>query len=626
MQTDFADEVVDIKHQVGNEKLLVTSVALVASDKSRSEVVFGSGLSVVQGPSDTGKSFMVDAIDFVLGSSKLRAIPEMTVYDYAEVGLRTSAGLNVTLQRRLAGGNIILLSSDSSGEEYKQSLAFRHRAGDVATLSGYLLDQVGLLGRLIRRNKQNKLISLSFRDVAHLSIINEIDIQSDTPPVLTGQYTTATKELAAFRAIVEDTDDSLLVETQDKSEQKKITAGQVRLIDSMLDRLALESHDYESREELEQQLARIQTAVRDATSSRRGIYVTRDGLGEKRSKLRRKHTLFSARVSDLSATLARLRLLSAQYRSDLQRLELMQQADLAMSFFETADCAYCGAHPEDQHVDAEEDSKNHAKATIAEIGRTNFLVKDLDEALELLVADLAHYQAEASKVSVEIDEVDKAYYEAEAAARPASKVLRELLSTQKEAVRQLLVYEQVAELEGMRRLVDLDAGAESPEGAQALSGRVVDDISAGLVETLTAWGYEGAKSVRFDLSTKDIWVNGQPRSSHGKGVRALLHAAFTVAVAQYCLERDLPHPGFIVLDSPLVTFRAADVVIDGDVVDAQVASLFYQDLADRFLGQVIVLENVDVPEGLGVDVSITKFSGDEKVGRFGFLQSVFSSK
>jgi hypothetical protein len=531
----------------------------------------------------------------------------------------------VTLQRRLAGGNITLLTSGSSGEEYKQILAFRHRAGDVATLSGYLLEQVGLLGRLIRRNKQNKLISLSFRDVAHLSIIDEINIQSDTPPLLTGQYTTATKEIAAFRAIVEDTDDSLLVEIQDKSEQKKITAGQVRLIDSMLDRLALESRDYESREELEQELVRIQAAVKNATSSRRGIYVKRDGLGERRSRLRRKHTLFSARVGDLSATLARLRLLSTQYRSDLQRLELMQQADLAMTFFETTDCAYCGALPEDQHVDVEHDSQKHAEATLAEIRRTNFLVKDLDEALELLVADLAHYEAEVLKLSVEIVEVNKAFDVAEAAAQPASKEIRELLSAQKESVRQLFLYEQVAELEGMRRLVDLDLGAASPEGGQALSGRVVDDISAGLVQTLTAWGYGGAETVRFDLSTKDIWANGQPRSSHGKGVRALLHAAFTVAVAQYCLERDLPHPGFIVLDSPLVTFRAADVVIDGDVVDAQVASLFYQDLANRFLGQVIVLENVDVPEGLGSDVSITKFSGDERVGRFGFLESAPSS-
>ena len=38
-------------------------------------------------------------------------------------------------------------------------------------------------------------------------------------------------------------------------------------------------------------------------------------------------------------------------------------------------------------------------------------------------------------------------------------------------------------------------------------------------------------------------------------VRAILHAAFTLSLAQYCFDRDFPHPGFVVLDSPLVTYR-----------------------------------------------------------------------
>lgn len=47
-------------------------LALVGTNVGPAIVDFGPELSVVHGPSDTGKSFIVDAIDFALGSKKLK--------------------------------------------------------------------------------------------------------------------------------------------------------------------------------------------------------------------------------------------------------------------------------------------------------------------------------------------------------------------------------------------------------------------------------------------------------------------------------------------------------------------------------------------------------------------------
>jgi hypothetical protein len=38
-------------------------------------------------------------------------------------------------------------------------------------------------------------------------------------------------------------------------------------------------------------------------------------------------------------------------------------------------------------------------------------------------------------------------------------------------------------------------------------------------------------------------------------VKAILHAAVNVALLIYCRERNLPHPGIVVLDTPLLTYR-----------------------------------------------------------------------
>ena len=57
--------------------------------KQRSEQSFSSGVNVICGASDTGKSFLAESIDFMLGGSELKDIPERTPYGEIELGLRS---------------------------------------------------------------------------------------------------------------------------------------------------------------------------------------------------------------------------------------------------------------------------------------------------------------------------------------------------------------------------------------------------------------------------------------------------------------------------------------------------------------------------------------------------------
>ena len=111
------------------------------------------------------------------------------------------------------------------------------------------------------------------------------------------------------------------------------------------------------------------------------------------------------------------------------------------------------------------------------------------------------------------------------------------------------------------------------------------------------------------------------RSAHGKGVRAILHAAFTIGLAQYCFNNNRPHPGFVVLDSPLVTYRPprAGETVDENVLDIDVASRFYSDIQESVEGQVIVMENMDPPNGLKAGSTDIFFTGVAGEGRAGFF-------
>ncbi|MFD8928891.1 hypothetical protein [Streptomyces mirabilis] len=128
-------------------------------------------------------------------------------------------------------------------------------------------------------------------------------------------------------------------------------------------------------------------------------------------------------------------------------------------------------------------------------------------------------------------------------------------------------------------------------------------------------GVPAVDFAEYDQYTADVRAGSRPRAGRGKGVRSVLHSAFTTALARYCIDEDRPHPGFIVLDSPVVTYREPvgdDVDITGYVVEH-----FYRHMA-TFPGQAIIIENGDPPTDVLSSVTSYRFTGSED-GRPGFF-------
>lgn len=123
----------------------------------------------------------------------------------------------------------------------------------------------------------------------------------------------------------------------------------------------------------------------------------------------------------------------------------------------------------------------------------------------------------------------------------------------------------------------------------------------------------------FSEEAQDIVVGDRDRSVDGKGVRAITHAAFTLSLNNYCVDRDMPTPSFVVIDSPLVVYREPD---DGEKDFApDVKANFYRQIAEDTVDrQVIVFENDDPPSDLPESIHVIHFSGSDR-GRYGFIPS-----
>ena len=206
-------------------RLALTHLTFIGGTVEPASVEFSPQVTVVRGPSDTGKSFIVNAVDFMFGANALKEIPERSGYSTALLGLQLPDGQSVTLTRAVNGGNVGLYLADVRRGPLgvpDETLAAKHNPKSEGNLSRYLLGHIGLDGKRVRKNARNETDSLSFRNLAHLCIVDETQMQAETAPALTGNYVSRTKEVSVLKLLLEDEDDSALVAVDSRQERNRL--------------------------------------------------------------------------------------------------------------------------------------------------------------------------------------------------------------------------------------------------------------------------------------------------------------------------------------------------------------------------------------------------------------------
>jgi len=149
----------------------------------------------------------------------------------------------------------------------------------------------------------------------------------------------------------------------------------------------------------------------------------------------------------------------------------------------------------------------------------------------------------------------------------------------------------------------------------------MDGFAQEVQKVLAAWNFPELGRVVFSEAQDDIVISGQDRASHGKGVRALTCSAFITGIMRHCAQNKLPHPGLVVLDSPLTAYKDPDAPgTDGARFrKAGVKEAFYRALAGELCpGQFIILENQEPPTDVVPKIVYHHFSKSD-VGRYGFF-------
>lgn len=598
------------------------------------ELEFVDGLNIVYGASDTGKSFASHAILFMLGVSKsLPEIDEITPYDAAWLGISLPDQGDVTLYRATKGGNFKLYKGlvKSASLDAGTALSQKHDAKRTNTVSHLLLDAMGLARKQIVRDADGTKNTLSINLLSPYAVVSEEDIIATRSPVfISGTPAERTFEQNLFRLLITGRDDAAAVTVPKEKVRKAAKEAKIELVDELIAQLDAElGENPPDQAETEAQLERLDQNFSDllplmqlAQRELDALVIERRGTTDRRQELQE-------RAAELDLTLQRFAKLQAVYRSDLQRLQSIEEGGYVLVAMAGMDCPACGAPPDAQthnHA-ADEISVAHAAAT-AEARKIEREQRELTHVITSLEAEAGGLQRSSAKLNADIQRLDARIQEA----RPQEASLRqsyEAYSSKRLEINKVLdLYQRRAKL--VARRVEIDAeptkriGEAAPVGPDATT---VFDFGETVKDVLTAWHFPNADQVQFDAEANDITVRGKRRAANGKGVRAILHAAFNVAVVVYCIKNKRPHPGFLILDTPLLTYREPLTSRHGDLSDDEVAlkatnlaEHFYKHLASlKEEVQVIVIENADPPTAIRDLARIETFTGLRGNRRFGLL-------
>jgi len=590
------------------------------------ELDFQPGVNVICGASDTGKSFLVDSIDFMLGGSALKEIPERSKYDKISLCLAAIEDEEIKLQRAMAGGNFQLFNLTEGGDAEPVTLKQNHAHDKVDNLSGYLLDKIGLLGkRILKSKKKGTTQSLSFRNLARLAIVQESEIQQTGSPFWSGQYATKTSEIATIKLLLTGIDDSSVVPDVDQSPDN---TRQIALIDELLLDLQSEIEDLgEDQEELETQLERlegsIETRREELTSSQKAL----DKLVDDRRQLFERKQEASNRLDEIGDLLTRFGLLSDHYNVDLKRLTAIQESGSMFAHVERVACPLCGADPEAQHLDETCDGDVEAvvAAATAEIEKIQQLQAELGTTAADLTAESAELTENLRGIEAEYHTLNREIQESVGPevteVRASFSALVEKRSSVQKAADLFARYNKLVAKRTSLLEDDGDLESASPEMTTGIPESVAHAFSSKVSDILKAWHFPGECHVYYDKDSSDFVIDGKPRSSRGKGLRAITHAAVSIALLEYCQSNGSSHPGFVVLDSPLLAYFKPEGDEEHALRGTDLKERFYDYLIKhhRQNSQVIIIENQHPPEHVEGLVTLTVFTGNPNTGRYGLL-------
>jgi len=579
-------------------------------------ITFTRGLNVVIGPTGTGKSYIYQCLNYMLGSSKApKPIKQAKAYSNIILQIESFDSIQYKFTTDLKGGDFIL---ESAQLNIKKNIERKHNADDIDNISIFLLEINKLSGKKIRTNASGLTRNISYRDISRFIMVDENRIITDSSPIVSGQYISATAEKSVFKFLLTGKDDSDIISTKPSKDEVKFRTGKIQMLDELLLEHAAELNDLPNVSDSKQKLLEIDEELEDLKLMHFSLKFEFDALDDRRLKISDEISSFNNNKIYNEELLKRSRILKDQYKIDVKRLNSTIEASYLLSEGSegAGNCPICQQPLENHEYDHEISLVN--EACKLEISKINKLLLEVDATEEILLSENSTIDKNIEKLKENLRKVNDDLEKGTASKMETILNRIGLINGRKlDLIKSIVLQERNEALEFQKNLLSQSILKSTGDKFGAILTSQVQELSEILLEILKACNYPNISGVTYSEAKMDFVISGEDRELSGKGLRAITYACFLLSLQELVYRKGYSI-GPCIMDSPLVTYKKPKA--GGEHITSDLAMDFYRySASNKKVGQIIILENEEPPADILNLINVINFSGRSGDGRQGFI-------
>jgi DNA repair ATPase RecN len=591
----------------------IKKISLLTGNNEISVLELDSGLNIIYGESNTGKSLIVDCIDYMFGAKDHRFDSKLQIKQITLV--LDVDGQNLTMRREIDSNDFAV----SSSVNYINSGTYK--IGNTKNcINTVWLRLMGIEDKVkIVQTTTGQPQRLTLRTFYHILLVDEQRVQSISSILSSGIGFNKKVETPVMSSLVFfATGKNFLPEKAEKNKRTKNERKDAvkKFVDRSMSKLAeqkvkeLQNFSKETPAQLEKMI----TSVIDEIGAAEGAL---DAATDKSRDIADKIISIDEQSAECRVLRNRNISLMTQYESDIKRLTFIVDGDIhSDSIVKLDHCPFCnGELPKEK-------TESCIDAAVTEVEKIEVQIRDLQSVQESITEEIE--ELESTRLSL-IDERRQVDSMIRGELRPQILQLRSHLADYTMALNQYKAKEMIDVfsnvLVGELKITEKEESSTLNINMPGKFNEVFHDkLDRILKDLLEVCNYQRFAGVRFDTDDCDIVVNGHLKKSQGKGFRAYLNTILAIAI-QICLdEYNLYRPQILVVDSPILSLKEKeDHIGEEHTSDTMKSGLFSYLLDNQNTRQTIIIEN-EIPNLDYTSAHLIKFTKDENIGRYGLIK------
>ena len=588
--------------------MLLIKLTLSGAGKPDAVLSFEKGLNVITGDSDTGKTYAFQCLNYILGAENPpKNITEAQGYSVISLDF-TVDDEPYRLERAIGSGKV-----EVSHNNETVTMPCKHDPVNLKNLSRYLLKllQEHEENAFLKKNTYNEKRTLSIRDIVHLITVGETDIIAESSSFQSIQYTEKTARKSVLKYIITGIDDQKIIKNDDSADENIRRAGVVQFLVKKKERLVdkISAIENDRNYQLYAKSESTQIMLDQIRKLREDISKSSTTITENQSTIQR---LEKACFTD-EIKITEFKKLNHHYVEELKKNKMVSTYADFLIQLPQLNCPVCRQTIDPNIIDPADTKSLFAyfKNYTIQLDRK---ISGLTSAMTDITERLNDSKGTIKKLSDENEHFSKLITERQATLMTLNKNIA--------AIRQLDAMKKSLEIYHQDLISvesDIIVYSQKVKNIKKSTGNqnsnLYDDYCHAIENVLKNWGFSDEVKVTFDNDTLDLYINGKARSDWGKGYRAFVMSAMVIGLMRYCYEYNKLHPGFVILDSPLVSLKERKKDPSGQWVGDYMEKRMIEDILEEdCFHQVIIFENKDIKYNYQYNYIEFNHDGDDRKG------------